>query len=222
MKKRILAGLMISVMVLASAMCVSAAPSVTDPVQPGQPGDYEVTTESPNFKNLTGDTKATIEKMNKGEEVTLPDKVNTALSGKKIVQKFFEIKPLDNHDKCEDQGYHTVTLKVTGVTNWNDIVVVHYNTNKGTWETFSESANTLKVDRNKGTLTFDVVYADLDSTPFAIYAKGVDSGDAGITGDTVVGTSPTTQGVSSAWMLFAAMALVVLGSSVVVYQKKRG
>lgn len=220
MKKRVLAVLMILVMVFATAMSVSAAGSITDPIEPSKPGDYEVTTESPNF-NVTADVKTTIEKMNKGEETNLP-----ALSGKKIIQKFFEIEAVDNHDKCEDAGVHTVTLNVSGVKNCKNIVVVHYSTQKQAWEYFSEADNTLTVDRSKGTVTFQVRYSDLDHTPFAIYAEVSGSGEAGSGTGTgtgaVVGTSPATQGVSSTWMLFAAMALVVLGSGVVVYQKKRG
>lgn len=219
MKKRVLAVLMMLVMVFAFAMSVSAAPSKDKPIEPA--GSYEVTTDSPVFKGLTDDVKATIEKMNKGEEVTLP-----ALSGKKIIQKFFEIEAVDNHDKCEDAGVHTITLEVLGVKNCKNIVVVHYSTVNKAWEYFSESDNTLTVDRTKGKVTFQVRYSDLDYTPFAIYAEVTGSGDAGSGTGTgtgaVVGTSPATQGVSSTWMLFAAMALIVLGSGVVVYQKKRG
>ena len=66
------------------------------------------------------------------------------------------------------------------------------------------------VDYTKKTITFEIE----DLSPIAIYADVVTGGAAG--------TSPSTEGVSSAWMLYAAMALIVLGSGVVVYQKKRG
>ena len=39
MKKRVLAGIMMAVMVLASAMSVSAAESSTKPIEPGGPSE---------------------------------------------------------------------------------------------------------------------------------------------------------------------------------------
>lgn len=210
MKKRVLAGLMMAVMVLASAMSVSAA-SKEKPVEDNGSanGRYEVTTESPKFENLTDDVEAKIEKMNKSEAVSITTDVDKAIKGKKLVQKFFDIVPVDNHDKCVALGYHSITLKVDAMTtNWKNITVVHYSPARTTWETFS--GDNLKVDYDKKTLTFDVK----DFSPFAIYADIVEGGAAG--------TSPSTQGVSSAWMLYSAMALIVLGTGVVVYQKKRG
>lgn len=222
-----------AVMVLASAMSVSAAGSTTKPIEPEEPkdptaGGYEITVESPKFDGLTADVEKKIEQMNKGEEVTITADVNKAIEGKKLVQKFFSVEPVGNHDQCDEQGYHVVTITVTGMTrSWKNITLVHYSPERATWETFSESAanpkNKLTVDYSKGTLTFYLVdLSPFQSSPFAIYADlaGNVSGDT--SGDVVVGTSPSTQGVSSAWMLYTAMALIVLGSSVVVYQKKRG
>lgn len=222
-------------MVLASAMSVSAAGSTTKPIEPGGPsepsnpvaGGYDITVESPKF-DVPSNVENKIEQMNKGEKVNLSTDVNKAIEGKKLVQKFFSIEPVDNHDKCDEQGYHVVTITVTGMTrSWKNITLVHYNPDSATWETFSESAtnpkNRLTVDYAKGTLTFHLVdESPFQSSPFAIYAElaGNVSGDT--SGDVVVGTSPSTQGVSSAWMFYTAMALIVLGSSVVVYQKKRG
>ena len=107
------------------------------------------------------------------------------------------------------ENYEILIKKFENVSNkWKNITVVHYSTARTTWETFS--GDKLKVDYDKKTLTFDVE----DFSPFAIYADIVEEGSSG--------TSPSTQGVSSTWMLYAAMALIVLGSGVVVYQKKRG
>lgn len=230
MKKRVLAGLMMAVMVLASAMSVSAA-SKEKPVEEtaSANGKYEVTTESPRFEELTDEaidanTKVTdkaaakasakeakekIEKANKGEAVSFTTEVDKEIKGKKLVQKFFDLDEVDNHDKCHTQGFHTVTLKVDAMTsNWKNITIVHYSTDRTLWETIS--SDKIKVDYDKKTLTFDIK----DLSPLAIYADIVEGGAAG--------TSPSTQGVSSAWMLYSAMALIVLGTGVVVYQKKRG
>lgn len=208
MKKRVLAGLMMTVMVLASAMSVSAA-SKEKPIEEvgSQKGYYEVTPLT-NFEDVTDATvKAQLEKLNKGEAVSVTTDVDKAIKGKKLVQKFFDMRAVGQHPNCTNG--HTVTLKVDAMTDkWKNITVVHYSTARTTWEVFS--GNTLKVDYDKSTLTFTVE----DFSPFAIYADIVEEGSSG--------TSPSTQGVSSTWMLYAAMALIVLGSGVVVYQKKRG
>jgi len=90
--------------------------------------------------------------------------------------------------------------------SWKNFTLVHYSQDREVWEIIKVD----KVDYDAKTITFNIA----DLSPLSIYADGVEGG--------AVGTSPSTQGVSSAWMLYSAMALVVLGTSVVVYQKKRG
>ena len=234
MKKRVLAGLLMSVMVLASAMSVSAADSKTKPIVGGETADgkgsYAVTTENPKFEGLTDaaidanenisaekkeEAKksaeaavAVIEKVNKGEAVSFTTDVDKEIKGKKPVTKFFEVEAAGDHTNCGHSG-HKVTLTVdTMTTGWKNIVVVHYSTDRVLWEAIPVADK--DVDYTKKTITFEVK----DLSPMAIYADVVSGGAAG--------TSPSTEGVSSAWMLYAAMALIVLGSGVVVYQKKRG
>ena len=212
MKKRVLAGLLMSVMVLASAMSVSAADSKTKPIVGGETADgkgsYAVTTENPKFEGLTDAAVAVIEKVNKGEAVSFTTDVDKEIKGKKPVTKFFEVEAAGDHTNCGHSG-HKVTLTVdTMTTGWKNIVVVHYSTDRVLWEAIPVADK--DVDYTKKTITFEVK----DLSPMAIYADVVSSGAAG--------TSPSTEGVSSVWMLYAAMALIVLGSGVVVYQKKRG
>lgn len=232
MKKRVLAGLLMSVMVLASAMSVSAADSKTKPVVGGDTADgkgsYVAVTENPVFEELTEAeinkndkitdkaaaiasakaAAATIEKINKGETVSITTEVDKDIKGKTLVQKFFDLDEQGDHKACETAG-HKVTLKVDALTTaWKNIVVVHYSTDRTLWETIPVAEK--DVDYNAKTITFVIK----DLSPIAIYADVVTGGAAG--------TSPSTEGVSSAWMLYAAMALIVLGSGVVVYQKKRG
>jgi len=236
MKKRVLAGLLMTVMVLASAMTVSATGngSKTKPVEGGKTedgnGSYVTTTENPVFEELTdaaidANTKvtdkaaakasakaaaATIEKINKGEKASITTEVDKKIEGKTLVQKFFDLDEVGNHDECHKPGNkHKVTLTVDALTTaWKNIVVVHYSTDRVLWETIPVADK--DVDYTKKTITFEIQ----DLSPIAIYADVVTDGAAG--------TSPSTEGVSSAWMLYAAMALIVLGSGVVVYQKKRG
>lgn len=234
MKKRVLAGLLMSVMVLASAMSVSAADSKTKPVEGGKTedgnGKYVATTENPVFEELTDAAidanekvtdkaaakasakaaAATIEKINKGEKASITTEVDKKIEGKTLVQKFFDLDETGDHNKCHQPGNkHKVTLTVDALTTgWKNIVVVHYSTDRVLWETIPVADK--DVDYTKKTITFEIE----DLSPIAIYADVVTGGAAG--------TSPSTEGVSSAWMLYAAMALIVLGSGVVVYQKKRG
>lgn len=232
MKKRVLAGLLMSVMVLASAMSVSAADSKTRPVEGGKTedgnGSYVVNTENPVFEELTeaeinkndkitdkaaaiasaNDAKTKIEKINKGEKVSITTEVDKKLEGKTLVQKFFDLDEKGDHNKCYTDG-HKVTLKVDALAkSWKNIVVVHYSTDRTLWETIPVADK--DVDYNNKTITFVIK----DLSPIAIYADVVSDGAAG--------TSPSTEGVSSAWMLYSAMALIVLGAGVVVSQKKRG
>lgn len=236
MKKRVLAGLLMSVMVLASAMSVSAAESKTQSVTGGKTedgsGSYTATVENPKFEELTEEAikanpnikeedkaaaiasakaaATTIEKINKGETVSITTEIDKEIKGKTLVQKFFDLDEVGNHDKCHQPGNkHKVTLTVDALTTgWKNIVVVHYSTDRTLWETIKVADK--DVDYNAKTITFEIE----DLSPIAIYADVVEGGAAG--------TSPSTEGVSSAWMLYAAMALIVLGSGVVVYQKKRG
>jgi len=236
MKKRVLAGLLMSVMVLASAMSVSAADSKTQSVQGSGTADgkgkYEVTVEAPKFEELTDaaidenknipaekkeeakksakEAATIIEKVNKGETTTITAAVDKEIKGKTLVQKFFDLDEVGNHDECHKPGNkHKVTLTVDAMTTaWKNITVVHYSTDRTLWETIKVADK--NVDYTKKTITFEIE----DLSPIAIYADVVKEGSAG--------TAALTEGVSSAWMLYAAMALIVLGSGVVVYQKKRG
>ena len=184
MKKRVLAGLMMAAMVLASAMSVSAA-SKEKPVEDGGSanGKYKVTTESPEFEELTDEAidanskitdkaaakasakeaSAKIEKINKGETVSISTEVDKDIKDKKLVQKFFDLDEIDDHRKCHEQGHHTVTLKVDAMTtSWKNITVVHYSTDRTLWETIKVADK--NVDYAKKTITFDIK----DLSPIAI------------------------------------------------------
>ncbi len=211
MKKRVLAGLMMAAMVLASAMSVSAA-SKEKPVEEvgSQKGVYEVIIPPTFGNNVSDDTKEKIEKLNKDESVSISTEVDKAIKGKKIVQTFFGLEAVGTHQECDDRNYHAVTLKVDAMTTtWKNITIVYYSAEGTVWKTIS--GDKIKVDYDKKTLAFNI---EEDMSLVAIYADKVEEGPTG--------TSPSTEGVSSAWMLYSAMALIVLGTGVVVYQKKRG
>lgn len=262
MKKRILAGMMMGIMVLASAMSVSAAPSTEDFAEVVVPessaqgdykeGDYVIIDNGKEFDDLTTDAgieenikhveEATGEKLTeeKKEEIKNHfkvaadiikkvedgkkigtgtddvkvgnEKIEKELKDKKVVKNFFDLHAEgDKKDICYDENkQHIVTIKVPGMTkHWKNIIVLHYSTIRCVWETIVPEVN-----YDKKTLTFKVQ----DLSPMAIYA---DIEEEGAT-DNSTGKSPSTGSVSSAWMIWSSMALIVLGASVVVSQKKRG
>jgi hypothetical protein len=221
------------VLVISSAMMVSAADSKTGTVAPSgsSTGKYDVTSDAKNgvdqYEELTDaaidkndkipadkkdeakkTAKEAVEKIqaiNDGKTVTITKEVDEKIEGKKLVQKFFDLDEVGNHDECHKAGKHVVELKVDAMTtSWKNIVVVHFSADRVVWEAIVPT-----VDYNNKTLTFEIK----DLSPLAIYADIVEGG--------ANGTSPSTEGVSSTWMLWTAMALIVLGSGVVVSQKKR-
>lgn len=226
MKKRVLAGLMMMVMVLAFAMSATAAPSATDAVveSGASVGFYDITTGEKQFAKKDNEDVAKhtaaikiVTDINAGKkDVKITDAVDKVIEGKTLVAKFFDLDEAGKpHAECEGKGYHTVTLYVAGLSDsWKNITLVHYSQTRQVWETITSDgpvgSKIEKVDYDKKTITFQIK----DLSPLAIYADVVE--------DNKVGTSAKTEGVSSAWMLYTAMALIVLGAGVVVYQKKRG
>lgn len=195
------------IMVLASAMSVSAAGSRTEQVHTsGASVSYYTLDDSENvFADLDDKVEATIKELNNNKATSLSTDIQKALKGKTLLAKVFDLEPVGEHSKCTTQGYHEVELTVTTITDkCSNIVVLHYSETRGEWETLTP----VKVDGNKITVRFK------DLSPVAVYAN--------VVGGTAVGVSPSTEGVSSTWMLWTAMALIVLGSGVVVSQKKRG
>ena len=147
------------------------------------------------------------------EGVKINDKVDKDLKDKKMVKTFFDLHATgDKKDICHDANEtHTITISVPGMTkHWKNIMILHYSTVRCVWETIVP-----KVDYDKKTLTFEIQ----DLSPLAIYADIVEDGAEA---EKPAQTSPATGSVSSAWMIWSAMALIVLGASVVVSQKKRG
>ena len=158
------------------------------------------------------------EKKQAGKEVKIDNdgKIDKELKDKKIVKSFFDLHATgDKKEICHTDGSkHKVTISVPGMTKgWKNIVVLHYSTIRCVWETIVPQVN-----YDKKTLTFEVQ----DLSPIAIYADvEEDATDKAPATDTDK-ELPKTGSVSSAWMIWSAMALIVLGSGVIVSQKKRG
>ncbi len=209
MKKRVLAGIMMAAMMVASVMSVSAAGSKTEEVDASKnEAGYTVEAKADTFKDLDAEVQNAIKTLNedKGEIpasiVEDIKDIKTTLSGKKLICPVFDLEPFGSHPNCING--HTLKLDVPALKNCDpkSVVVLHYSETRGYWEVVTE----VKIDGTTLTGKFQ------DLSPVAIYAKVTTGGAAG--------TSPSTVGTSSTWMLLAAVAVVALGAGVVVTQKK--
>ncbi len=235
MKKRVLAGIMMAAMMVASVMSVSAAGSKTEEVDVetnlGSNAGYTVESEADTFdylEDVTGlvedktpaeqaelktsakEAQAAIVEMNKNankipESVIADIKEDKAkLEDTTLICPVFDLEAYGEHAQCIIDGFHTLKLNVPALKNCDpkSVVVLHYSVTRGYWEVVED----VKVD---GTTLSGKFY---DLSPVAIYAKVTTGGAAG--------TSPSTVGTSSTWMLLAAVAVVALGAGVVATQKK--
>ena len=209
MKKRVLAGIMMAAMMVASVMSVSAAGSKTEEVAVSESNTagYTVEAKADTFKDLEAEVQTAIKDLNDGKEIPASivadiKDIKTTLSGKKLICPVFDLEPFGAHPNCTNG--HTLKLDVPALKNCDpkSVVVLHYSETRGYWEVVTE------VNINGTTLTGK--FQDL--SPVAIYAKVTTGGAAG--------TSPSTVGTSSTWMLLAAVAVVALGAGVVATQKK--
>ena len=216
MKKRVLAGIVMMIMVFASVMGVSAANSKTTDiyVSSSENGYYKVEAGADEFATLKASQYANvfdlIDGYNKGT-VTV-DKmlenagadVKAAVQGKSVVWKVFDVVKVGGGNPTD--GKHVITLDVPGLTTaMSDISVIHFDVTTGAWEVVPAT-----VDATNKTITITLT----NLSPIGIYAKGVTGGAAG--------TSPSTGVVTNnTWMLWTAAALIVLGAGVVATQKRR-
>lgn len=217
MKKKILAGILIMVLSLAAVMGVSAAGSSEGSVTVvGQnSASYIIRTGADRFtddRNNNADivNKADILAYNAGTKTLAQllgnSSVLSALNGKTDLTKIFDLHDVNGGAKAPGDNYHRVTLKVPALSNkCSEVKVLHYSVEAGAWEILDQSV--VDIANKKVTVVTD------DLSPIAIFAK--------VSGGSGSGQSPATGVQSSAWMIWTAAALVVLGSGVVIVRKKR-
>lgn len=209
MKKRVLAGIMMAAMMVASVMSVSATGSKQEEVvvSKDNTAGYEIKAEANTFTDLEEEVQTAIKDLNDGKAIPASivadiKDIKTTLSGKKLICPVFDLESYGSHPNCTNG--HTLKLDVPALKNCDpkSVVVLHYSETRGYWEVVKD----VKIDGITLTGKF------LDLSPVAIYAKVTTGGAAG--------TSPSTVGTSSTWMLLAAVAVVALGAGVVATQKK--
>lgn len=197
MKKRVLAGIMMAVMMMASVMSVSAAKSKSDEVT--ATGTSANTHETDLVFDVDDSVKKVIAEINDGKLTSLSADIQKKLTGKKLVAEVVDLQHKDATATCN----HEVELTVTPLTDkCSGVVILHYDKVAKAWEIIEPISV-------KG----DVIVAKFDNlSPVAVFAKVATGGSTG--------TSPSTVGTSSTWMLWVAVAIVALGTGVVATQKK--
>lgn len=220
MKKRILGTLLAAALVVTQAVSVFAAGSKTTQATPAgeSVGKYEMIegTEE-NFKEVAEKAPEVVEKIVAINEGTATlesiaeqaEQLKEELTGKVLVTKFFDVKPIDGGVKAED-GKYIVTFHVPNLTEaLQDVKVLHYSTERAVWEVI----NPENVDYAKKEIT--AKFEDL--SPVAIIGKNTGAGSS--TGSTE-GTSPKT-GVVSNWGIYVGASVLLLGAAVVVLGRNR-
>ena len=221
MKKRMLGTLLAAALVVTQAVSVFAAGSKTTQATPAgeSAGKYEMiegTTE--NFNEVAAKAPEVVEKIeaiNEGN-ATLEtvaeqaEQLKEELTGKTLVTKFFDVKPVDGGVKAED-GKYIVTFHVPNLTEaLQDVKVLHYSTERAVWEVI----NPENVDYAKKEIT--AKFEDL--SPVVIIGKNTGAGSS--TTDSSASTSPKT-GVGSDWGIYVSASVLLLGAAVVVLGRNR-
>ena len=221
MKKRILGTLLAAALVVTQAVSVFAAGSKTTQATPAgeSVGKYEMIegTEE-NFKEVAEKAPEVVEKIVAINEGTATlesiaeqaEQLKEELTGKVLVTKFFDVKPIDGGVKAED-GKYIVTFHVPNLTEaLQDVKVLHYSTERAVWEVI----NPENVDYAKKEIT--AKFEDL--SPVAIIGKNTGSGSS--TTGSSASTSPKT-GVGSDWGIYVSASVLLLGAAVVVLGRNR-
>lgn len=221
MKKRMLGTLLAAALVVTQAVSVFAAGSKTTQATPAgeSVGKYEMIegTEE-NFKEVAEKAPEVVEKIMAINEGTATlesiaeqaEQLKEELTGKVLVTKFFDVKPIDGGVKAED-GKYIVTFHVPNLTEaLQDVKVLHYSTERAVWEVI----NPENVDYAKKEIT--AKFEDL--SPVAIIGKNTGAGSS--TTDSSAGTSPKT-GVGSDWGIYVGASVLLLGAAVVVLGRNR-
>ena len=221
MKKRMLGTLLAAALVVTQAVSVFAAGSKTTQATPAgeSVGKYEMIegTEE-NFKEVAEKAPEVAEKIVAINEGTATlesiaeqaEQLKEELTGKVLVTKFFDVKPIDGGVKAED-GKYIVTFHVPNLTEaLQDVKVLHYSTERAVWEVI----NPENVDYAKKEIT--AKFEDL--SPVAIIGKNTGAGSS--TTDSSASTSPKT-GVGSDWGIYVGASVLLLGAAVVVLGRNR-
>ena len=227
MRKRILGTILAAALVVTSAVSVFAAGSRTTQVTlvGESAASYQVSEgTAENFATAQEAAPQVVEKILQVNEgtLTLPtlvqqlkdvianptegqtvDALTQEVEGKSMVTQFFDLIPVNGGVQTED-GKYIATISVPSLTEaMTNVKILHFSTERLVWEIIDPT------DVNYTNKQITAEFQDL--SPVTVIAD-VDESKAAGTDTTGTGIAPKTGG-DSAWGVYAAGAVVLLGAA---------
>ena len=183
------------------ATAQEAAPKVVEKILQVNEGTLTLPTLVQQLKEIVANTTEGQTELNMTEEEV--DALAQEVEGKSMVTQFFDLIPINGGVKTED-GKYIATISVPSLTEaMTNVKLLHFSTERLVWEIIEP--NDVNYTNKQITAEFQ------DLSPVAVIAD-IDESKAAGTDTTGTGVAPKT-GVDSTWGVYAAGAVVLLGTA---------
>ena len=183
------------------ATAQEAAPKVVEKILQVNEGTLTLPTLVQQLKEIVANTTEGQTELNMTEEEV--DALAQEVEGKSMVTQFFDLIPINGGVQTED-GKYIATISVPSLTEaMTNVKLLHFSTERLVWEIIEP--NDVNYTNKQITAEFQ------DLSPVAVIAD-IDESKAAGTDTTGTGVAPKT-GVDSTWGVYAAGAVVLLGTA---------